>query len=173
MGGVKPYVFWIAALVGCSHPAPLLEDGCAPARGDIVLTGSVPGGGALELKSASGRVYSVRAPESGFVVTLPAGVYDVHTIAGVSPGAPLSFNTIPGDRVDLGRFDVVNHTVTTSPTSSSALPGTRSACYFGGNVHETPLRYYSRTGSVARPLPVPANWGGGSRAGMGLGLRSR
>ena len=172
--GVKTLVILIALLGACAHTAPSLEPGAVPAREDIVVSGEmaggVSGGGDLRLTAASGRVYAVRSPGSRFRVAIPAGVYDVTSIAGVRPAVPLTFNAIPGDRIDLGRFDGARGTVTTRPVSSA---GTRNAAYFGSTTSETPLHYYARTGSVVRPLPVPANWGGGSRAGMGLGLRSR
>jgi len=171
---VKPHVLFIVMLVGCTHTAQPLEEGCRPDRRDIVLSGAVSGGDGLQLKAATGRVYAVRARDARFVVTVPAGVYEIASIDGVRPAVPLSFNGIPGDRLDLGLFDVASGTVASrSTTTGASITLTRSAAYFGGAAHETPLRYYARTGSVVRPLPVPAGWGGGSRAGMGLGLRSR
>ena len=103
-------------------------------------------------------------------MAVPAGVYDVTSINGVRPAVPLTFNAIPGDRIDLGRFDTQRGTVSACAVSTA---GARSAAYCVTSTPETPLHYYARTGALVRPLPVPANWGGGSRIGMGLGLRSR
>ena len=166
---VKTLVFLLAFLAGCTHAAMPLEDGQTPDRNDIVLTGEVSNGGSLELRAASGRVYAVRSQGSRFTVALPAGVYEVTSIDGVRPGVPLSFNGIPGDRLELGRFNVNTGTV----SSGATMDVSRRAGYFGATSNETPLRYYTRTGERTRPMPVPAGWGGGSRAGQGLGLRSR
>jgi len=188
MSAVKPLVILIALLVGCTHPAPMADYGEPVDRTAIVLTGELSRDGELKLKSATGRVYAVRAQGSRFAVSVPAGVYDVTSIDGVRPAVPLSFNGIPGDRLDLGRFDVERGTVAprsgstgTSAGSTGTSAGsagtsavvTRRAGYFGGMSRESPLHYYARTGERTRPLPVPAGWGGGSRAGMGLGFRSR
>jgi len=174
MSAVKPPVLLIALLVGCTHPAPMADYGEPIGRNDIVLTGELSGDGQLKLQSATGRVYAVRAQGSRFAVSVPAGVYDVTSIDGVRPAVPLSFNGIPGDRLDLGRFDMERGTVTPRARSTgTSVALTRRAGYFVGTSSETPLHYYARTGERARPLPVPAGWGGGSRAGMGLGLRSR
>ena len=170
MDGVKPAAILIALLGGCAHTAQPFDPRATPAAGDVVLSGELESGGELRLTAANGRVYAVRAPASRFTVAVPAGVYDVTSIDGLRPDVPLTFNAIPGDRIDLGRFDVERGTVR---ACADAPSGTRRAAYCATTTPETPLHYYARTGAALRPLPVPANWGGGSRVGMGLGLRSR
>jgi hypothetical protein len=170
---VKPHALLVFGLVACTHTAAPLVDGETPARDAVVLSGEVSGCDVLHLRSANGRRYMVRAPANRFAVVVPAGVYEVESVGGVVPRAPLTLTTVPGDVCNLGRLDVTQGRVDVYGSSAGgAARHGGGAAYFGGRTRsgwngETPLFYYTRTGEFVRPLP------GYTRAGQGLGFRSR